>query len=66
MKTIFNALRKSLKEPMFIGVRLIDRQPDYRTFTSRKLRTEIGKDWSHHDYAINVYPKNDRAPAVTP
>jgi hypothetical protein len=66
MKTIFNALRKSLKEPQFIGVTLIDRQPDYRTFTSRRLRTEIGKDWDHFDYAINVYPKNGGAPAVTP
>ena len=56
MKTIFNALRKSLKEPVFICVRFIERQPDYYSYTTRKSRNTYGKDHGSV-YAINVYPK---------
>ena len=57
MKTIVNALRKSLNEPLFTVVRLIGRQPDYYSYASRRSRNEYGKD-SNTVYAINVYPKN--------
>ena len=56
MKTIFNALRKSLKEPVFTVVRLIERQPEYRNYTTRRSRDEYGKD-KDTVYAINVYPR---------
>ena len=66
MKTIFNALRKSLKEPVFTVVRLVERQPDYYSYTSRKSRNEFGLDRGTI-YAINVYPKNyPQTPAVAP